>query len=213
MRLPQTATLDVLAPLGSEQDGYITTAQALELGVSRSRLSQLESAQYLERVHQGVYRITIGTPVIPRVPEWLYTRYLALDSKRLPWTKRDPAVVVSHECAAELLRIGNLPADIATFTSSQRRTTTLSATKIYVTSIDADDWEFIVDGRVPVTTAARTVVDLASIGIGRDYVERAIEDGINRQLTTAAEIRSVARRRSRSSRHASIAWLKTVTDS
>src|SRR6476661_7999017 len=131
MSRAQPRSLDILASLAAEQDGYFTTAQARRRGVSDSRLVRLVEEGFLERVLHRVYRIAVGVPVSPLVRADLYVRYLALDDKRLPWDASvKPRVVISHESAAELRRIGNLAADEARFTSERRRTTTIPSVRI-----------------------------------------------------------------------------------
>lgn len=211
VRSPQPAALDTLAPIAAEQDGYVTAAQALQVGVDYPRMGRLAADGYLERVEHGVYRIAVGTPVAPRVPEDIYIQYLALDAKRLPWEKTKPRVVVSHESAGYLLGIGTYPADAPVFTSERRRTTTLAA-EIRIAPLPAEDWSFRELGRIPVTTAARTVVDLAFFGIERDYVQRALTDAIEQRLTTLDQVARVVERRRRSARKHSIAWLVKEID-
>lgn len=205
----QPPSLDRLAPLAAEQDGYFTTAQARIRGVSDSRLVRLVEEGYLERVLHRVYRVTIGVPVAPRVRADLYVRYLALDDKRLPWDSAiSPRVVVSHESAAELWRIGNLPADDARFTSERRRTTTIPSVRITTAQLPDEEWQFMHEGRIPVTTAARTVVDLALSGVGHDYVERAATDALDARVMTVSELRSAIERRKRPALHWLDRWLE-----
>ena len=201
MERHRPAALERIAPLAVEQDGFVTAAQAAQVGVDYARLARLVDGDLLERVEHGVYRVTAGVPTIPRAPESLYIKYLALDGKRLPWMDRgEPRVVVSHESAAYVLGIGTLPADIATFTSSKRRETTISAAKIKVGPLEAVDWTYLFDGRLPATTAARTIVDLALAGVGRDYVERALSDALHKRLSTRDEVGAMLDRRRRSAR-------------
>lgn len=208
--MPRTdpKTLQAIAPIAAEQDGFVTAAQAAQVGIAYSGLTHLVNDEYLERVGHGVYRVVVGVPAISRVPEWLYVKYLELDGKRLPWNDRSaPRVVASHETAADALEIGALPVDVASFTSTKRRTTTLPAVVLRTASLPADDWTYLFDGRLPVTRASRTIVDLALVGVGHDYVERAISDALRRGLTSTDEIAGVLDRRRRSARKASVAWL------
>lgn len=198
MSRAQPPALDSLAPLAAEQDGYFTTAQARTRGVDDSRLVRLVEEGFLERIMHRVYRVAVGVPVSPRIRADLYVKYLALDDRRLPWDgETKPRVVVSHESAAELRHIGNLPADEARFTSESRRTTTIPAVRIATALLPAEEWEYIEGGRVPVTTAARTIVDLALGSVGRDYVARAAEDALRSRTMTLGELRAVIERRDR----------------
>lgn len=205
--------LQAIADVAAEQDGFVTAGQALQVGVSNSALTRLARDGYIERVGHGVYRVTAGVPAVPRAPEWLYVKYLELDGRRLPWQDRSaPRVIASHETAADLLEIGTLPADVASFTSTTRRTTTIAAVVLRTASLPAEDWTYLFDGRLPVTRAGRTIVDLALVGVGRDYIERAISDALRRGLTTTDEIVAVLDRRRSSARKASVAWLDATLD-
>ena len=81
MGSPQPTALEALAPIATEQDGFITAAQALQVGLDYPRIGRLTADGCLERVEHGVYRIAVGTPVAARVPEGIYIQYLALDAK------------------------------------------------------------------------------------------------------------------------------------
>jgi len=197
-----------LNPIASEQDGFFSSAQAQAVGVDDGRLARLLQDGYVERSVRGVYRVVTGVTIVTHVPEWLYVRYLALDAQRLPWERgSSPGVVVSHSSAADLLGLGSLPADIAEFTSVRRKSTVLPAVRIRQAGLPPQDWSWRESGRIPVTTAARTAVDLALVGVGRDYVEAIVAQALQRQLATLAELRSALARRRGHARTASVAWL------
>lgn len=214
MDISQTTQLDEptawlrLQEVAGEQDGYFTTWQAENVGFAKSRLPKLHREGAVVRPLRGVYRIVIGPPVHPRVESWLYERFLALDGHRLPWDRSTaPVVVFSHSSAAWLLNLGTLPSDVAEFTSARRRESQISQTKIRTAAIDDVDWRWIADGRVPATTAARTVVDLALVGVGRDYVVRAMRDAVSRGLTSGEQLADTLERRRGSARAAAVGWL------
>ena len=50
-------SMDVLYPLAERRAGYLTTAQAAEVGVSRQQLYYLARTGSLNRVAQGIYRL------------------------------------------------------------------------------------------------------------------------------------------------------------
>ena len=120
-------------------------------------------------------------------------------------------MVVSHESAGYLLGIGTFPADVPVFTSEQRRTTRLPV-QIRTAPLPAEDWSFRELGRIPVTTAARTVVDMAFSGIEQDSVQRAHTDAIGLGLATLDDVEEVFERRRRRARRHSIAWLAKEID-
>ena len=52
-----------------DQHGFVTAAQAFDLGVSRATLSKLTSRGRIERVAHGVYRV-------PQVPASRFNRFM-----------------------------------------------------------------------------------------------------------------------------------------
>lgn len=208
MRAPQPPSMGTLAAIASEQHGFVTAGQSKRAGVSYAALTRLSQRGYVERIEQGIYRIAVGVTVLPDVSEQLYLRYLALDPQRMPWSHERPRVFVSHESAAEVLGIGVIPADESTFTSQTRRTTVLGATRIRVASMPDSNWTYMTPARIPVTTAARTVVDLAAVGIGRDHVLRTFDDALARGMMAIDEVQAVAAERASHVRRTSIDWLR-----
>lgn len=199
---------DRVQSLAAEQDGYFTTWQAQKMGFARSRLGTWTRLGRVEKRIRGVYLVTVGPPLTPRVDAWLYERYLSLDGNRMPWKRGPTWLAISHTSAAHLLNLGTIPAELAEFTSIRRRTSVLSLVRIRQAQLPAGDWIWWADGRVPVTSAARTVVDLALAGVGRDYVERALMDSLRQGLTTRDQMWETLVRRRRHARHASVDWLE-----
>jgi hypothetical protein len=189
--MPETigAVLDRLEAVFREQDGFVTTRQAELLGVRRSKLSALVRGGELRPMLRSVYALAKRRPT-PRVDERLYSAWLALDGQRLPWERTDPIVVLSHASAARLHDLGTLPGDIVEMTAATRRTTTLLA------PLDALDWQWANERRVMITTPARTIADLATSPVERDYVLDALADAIAQGTTTPEAILRATERRS-----------------
>lgn len=188
------ALLDRLESVLHEQDGFVTTHQAEQLGVRRSKLSALVRNGDLAPVMRSVYVLAKRRPM-PRVDERTYAAWLALDGQRLPWERSGPIVVVSHASAARLHGLGALPDEVVEMTSATRRTTALPAIRLHVAPLDADDWQWANERRIMVTRPARTIADLAVSPIERDYVLDALGDAIERRTTTRdAVIAAIARR-------------------
>lgn len=55
--ISMSTSIDALYPLAERRAGYVTTAQAAEVGVSRQQLSYLAQTGSLDRVAQGIYRL------------------------------------------------------------------------------------------------------------------------------------------------------------
>lgn len=171
-----SAVLDV-ADLAAEQWGLVTTAQARSLGVSPQAVARLAAQGGLERVAHGVYRVN-GTP--PSSLDVVRAAWLALDpSSRVGDRLRaESPVVVSHRSAAAILGLGDLEADRSEFTSSERKQTRRPDIQIHRGQVGADEWT-VVDG-LPVTTAIRTVADLAAAHIDGGHLASAVRDALTR---------------------------------
>lgn len=200
--------LERLDPVLHEQDGYFTTAQAEQMGVAKPKIDRILKADLVRRVRRGVYVITRNAP-LARVDERIYSAWLALDAQRLPWERSEPKVLVSHETAASLLGIGVIPDDgDVQLTARAGSGTQLSGIKLHTADFAHEDWMWLRERHVMVTSASRTVVDLALRSIERDYVVRAAEDAIALSLATKVEIASALARFRRKSARGSIDWLR-----
>lgn len=170
-----------VAELAAEQWGLITTAQARELGVTPVQLSRLATRGALERAHHGIYRMTriAHDPDEDLHLAWIATATGVTAEQRI--AADHPGAVVSHESAARQLGLGDLPADVAELTTPRRVRLRLPDVRIYVDpTMDVDDWT-LVNG-LPVTTALRTITDLASEQIDGEHLGTIIRDALVRNL-------------------------------
>jgi len=191
-----------------EQDGYFTTAQAERVGVSKPKIDRILKADLVRRVRRGVYVITRNAPM-PRVDERIYSAWLALDAGRLPWERGVPKVIVSHETAANLQGIGVIPDDgDVQLTAPPGPRTRQIGVKLHSAPFSDEDWVWLRDHHIMATSASRTIVDLALLGIERDYVIRAAEDAIAEQFATREQILSAISRFRRRPARGSIDWLR-----
>jgi very-short-patch-repair endonuclease len=159
--------------LARRQHGVLSRVQLLRLGVGRDVIDRRLRAGLLRRLHRGVY--CLGPIGSPRSREM--AAVLACCGKG----------VISHFSAAGMRevvppRLAQGPVDVITFAHhgrvagiKPRRVRTLHADE--VTSIEG----------IPVTTAVRTLLDLATVLDGRD-LERAVAESLARRLTTAKAI-------------------------
>jgi len=164
-----------LADVAAEQWGLITTAQARAVGQSPQSVARLAVQGVLERLTHGVYRLA-GTPADPR--DDLRAAWLALSPDRTAGERlRDePPEVVSHRSAAHLLQLGDLAADVHEFTVTGRRQTRRPDVRFHVGHVHASDWT-IVEG-LPVTTAVRTIGDLAGIRLDGGHLAGVVRDAL-----------------------------------
>ncbi|WP_331450539.1 type IV toxin-antitoxin system AbiEi family antitoxin domain-containing protein [Streptomyces prasinus] len=176
-RAEQVATLSGTA---ADQWGLVTAAQARDLGLGGVQLKRLTEAGLLESVGRGVYALpAAGLPqhleikvawlrLQPGVPAW-----------DRPLAGRDSGVV-SHASACQLHGLGDIPAPDVEISVPRRRTTTEPFVRLRTVRLDAADIT-VVDG-LPVTTAARTIVDLLHAKADGGHVGGVIADAERRDL-------------------------------
>jgi predicted transcriptional regulator of viral defense system len=185
----------VLEP-ASEQGGYVTASQATRLGLARDDIARLVDFGDLERVRRGVFRMRHGQAQHEDdIAAWLH-----FERDRLPWERRGATnVVLSHESAAALHRLGTIIPRHSTVTVLPH-----SGQSPHVTDIDVrraplrdEDWAWSDIGplKLPITTPARTIVDLLIDKQEPSYVVRATREALAGGLTTPAEIMDAARHR------------------
>lgn len=125
---------------------------------------------------------------------------------RVAWLRLDPAAaarerdglgaddgVVSHASACVLHEIGDIPAPAVELAVPRRRRTTAPHVRIRVRADLTPDLVAVVDG-LPVTTPARTIVDLLRDGADGGHVGGVIADAERRGLIDSERLaRAVAR--------------------
>jgi predicted transcriptional regulator of viral defense system len=164
--------------------------------LARDDIARLVDSNDLQRVRRGVFRMRHAqSRNEDDIAAWLH-----FERDRLPWERRGKTnVVSSHESAAALHRLGTI--------IPQRPTVTLrshSPQSPHVTDIDVrraplrdKDWAWLDLGalQLPVTTPARTIVDLLLDKQEPSYVSRATTEALARGLSTRDEIMDAARHR------------------
>ncbi|MEU8735267.1 type IV toxin-antitoxin system AbiEi family antitoxin domain-containing protein [Streptomyces tendae] len=172
--------LALVTGVAADQWGLVTAAQAKTLGVSGVQLMRLTEAGLLESVGRGVYALpAVGMPqhleikvawlrLQPGVPAW-----------KRPLGGRDSGVV-SHASACQLHDLGDIPAPETEISVPRRRTTTEPFVRLRTAPVDAADIT-LVDG-LPVTTPARTIVDLLHAKADGGHIGGVIVDAERRDL-------------------------------
>jgi predicted transcriptional regulator of viral defense system len=188
--------LEAVLEAASEQGGYVTAGQATRLGLARDDIARLADYGDLQRVRRGVFRMR-HAPVLheDEIAAWLH-----FERDRLPWErKRQTYVVLSHESAAGLRRLGTIVAERPTVTLLPASGRSPHVTDIAVrrAPLRDKDWAWSAVGalKLPVTTPARTIVDLLLDKHEPSYVVRAMNEAVAERLTTPAEIMDAARHR------------------
>jgi predicted transcriptional regulator of viral defense system len=179
-----------LGDLAAEQWGLVTAAQATSLAVTSQALARFARQGVLERLVHGVYRVA-GSPPSP------------LDDLRVAWLALDPArrsldrlrdarpAVVSFRSAAVVHGLGDLAADTMEFTVSRRKQSRRPDVRIHRGELGREDWT-IVDG-LPVTTALRTIQDLAAARIDGGHLASVVRDALTLQLVDDGQVAKVLR--------------------
>ena len=177
--MKQAEVLATLEMVASDQWGIVTTAQAGREGVERLQLSRLAEKGDLDRARHGVYLL----PSHQAGPQdEIRAAWLSLEPKKFideRWEDEWP-VVVSHESAARIHRIGRLIPPKLTFSTGGTKQTRQQGIRIYTRRELAEADIVSVDG-LPVTSIARTVGDLAEQKIERGYLADLVADALRKE--------------------------------
>lgn len=198
--MKRAEALEALLEAANEQAGYASGPQAKRLGVGRKDIDRLVAAGDLQRVRRGVYRMRHAQSRFEEeVAAWLH-----LQRDLLPWERSDePRAVLSHESAAGFHRLGTIIPGRPTFTAlGGPRTTAANDLVLHQMQLPDQDWTWERDEilRLPVTTPARTIVDLMLSREEPSYIARATREALARGQTTPEELRDTARHRKSNSR-------------
>lgn len=169
-----------LYEIAENQAGYFTAQQAHSAGFSKERISYYVTTGRFSRIQRGIYRLV-------QFPGSMY------EDLFIAWLKTGPDAVISHESALYLYGLSDvLPSEIHVImprTGSRRR----KGVRLHTNRLSPDD----VARRegLPVTNAARTIVDVAASGIAKEQIRKAVHEAIRQGLTGRDELLSMASRR------------------
>lgn len=169
-----------LYEIAENQAGYFTADQAQTAGFSWERLSYYFTTGRFLRVQRGIYRL-VQFPGSP------------YEDLFVAWLKTGPDAVISHESALYLYGLSDvLPSEIHVImprTGSRRR----KGVRLHTNRLTPED----VTRRegLPVTSVARTIIDVAASGTAEEQIRSAIYDAIRQGQTSKEELRSKASRR------------------
>lgn len=163
------------------QHGVVSRRQLLAAGVSKEVLQRRVGTRWLRRIHRGIYGVG---PILP-----VRAREMAA------CLACGPEAVISHQSAAGLRgalepEAPDAPVHVG-LTRGSRRHPKLHTHRL--ASLQ-DDEIGRVDG-IPVTTPARTLLDLAYAASPRT-LERAVDRTLDRCLATHRDIRRIIERHS-----------------
>jgi very-short-patch-repair endonuclease/predicted transcriptional regulator of viral defense system len=156
-----------LAAIAARQHGVVARTQALELGMSSATIDRRLQSGLWQPVHRGVYRLPGARPT------WRANLLAAC----FAW---GPDAVGSHTSAAALRRLVAFEAGALELTVPYGRHRNGPG---IVHRADLDPLDVEVVDAIPVTTVARTLIDLAGTQ-PRDDVEDALDDALYRGLVS-----------------------------
>jgi hypothetical protein len=161
-----------LARLASSSHGVVTRAQLLAAGVTSDEIRQRLLRGALHREYRGVYRVGHRAPSVE-------ARYLAA-----VWACGRGALL-SGRAAGHLLGLLTAPPSMPEVTAPSERRVPGIITHRNRTPVEAIVWRGI-----PVTTPARTLVDLSSVLAVADLARACHEAGI-RHGTAPGEVEAI----------------------
>jgi len=172
--------LAVLSGVAADQWGLVTAAQAKAHGLSAVQLKRLTEAGLLENVGRGVYALPAAG--LPHHLE-IKVAWLRLQPTVPAWERAiggPDSGVISHASASQLHSLGDIPAPDVEISVPRRRTTTEPFVRLRTADLPTADIT-IVDG-LPVTTPARTIIDLLQAKADGGHVGGVIADAERRDL-------------------------------
>jgi hypothetical protein len=173
-----------LRGITGEQAGMVSRRQALRAGLARTTIDSKVKRGLWQQVHLGVYATFTGTVA------WEARLWAAVLSA-------GPGALLSHETAAEVLRLTDHRFPVIQVTIPQsRRVRPSQGVRIHHSSVDYPRWRPL-RGIPPHTFYADTIIDLVAAADNRDNVVAWISRGIARKLVTTAELKEAAALRGR----------------
>jgi len=186
-RPSRTEKLQRLFELAAGQAGHFTAAQARDLGYSARSLVHHVAAAHVERVSRGFYRL-VGVPVGPH--EDIIAAWLRLEPR---------GAVVSHDTALALYELApsrSYEIHLTLPRKSRPRTPHTAAVALHTTTVPLRRDEMTNRFGVQLTSAARTIADVADIGADPSVVIEATGRAVATGLVSPKELRAAVRRRS-----------------
>jgi hypothetical protein len=166
-----------IAALAERQHGAVATRQLLALGLTRQAIARRADAGRLLRVHRGVY--AVGHPVL--------TGHGRLMAAVLAGGEN---AVLSHASAAALWGMRSSDAERTDITVRRSGREKRSGLRIHRPRTLRPD-EVTTHEGVPVTTPARTILDLAAM-LGRRPLERVLDRTELLELADYPALRAIA---------------------
>ncbi|MBD5656842.1 MAG: hypothetical protein IAI50_16925 [Candidatus Eremiobacteraeota bacterium] len=176
--------LDTLVAIGEGQDGYFTTQQAQQAGLSLHSLVSLEQAGHLEREQYGLYRLA-RWPSSKRPGLW----------RAFLWAMRiDPHAAFSHRTALELHGVSDInPSKIDVTFPASARLRSIKPPSVVAHRRELPEPHVEDRDGLRITTLYRTLLDLVSDGLARDAVADALDRCSSIELSSeeSSQVRAI----------------------
>jgi very-short-patch-repair endonuclease len=166
-----------LAPIGREQHGLVTRAQALAV-LSRATLDRWLRTRRLEPMRRGVYRMA-GTP--ESWEQQLLAACLAAG----------PEARASVRSAAALYELERFAPTVLEITHFGARPSPMGGVVLHETAVFDVGHVSRIAG-IPVTSVARTLCDLTAVVRQLWVIERAVDEALRRKLVRLDDLAAVA---------------------
>lgn len=163
---------DAIARLAASQRGVVTRAQLLRAGMTRNAIDNRVKSSHLHALHRGVYALG-HAHLAPGAHELAAALTCGRDA------------VVSHRSAAWLWRLLPEPAGDPEVTVPERDCRRTGIRVHLVATLDRRDVRKL--GGIPITSPARTILDLAAVVSSRE-LERAMAEAHARSLVRRSEL-------------------------
>ncbi|MFN2390041.1 MAG: type IV toxin-antitoxin system AbiEi family antitoxin domain-containing protein [Actinomycetota bacterium] len=163
-----------IAALAAEQHGLVTRRHLRALGCTDSSIDRRIQSGRVEVVHRGIFRVGGSTR------SWeqsLKAATLIADGRS--WA--------SHRAAARIWRLG-VSGEVPIEISSVARIKTHRPEPVVHRVVTMPSADQLVENRIPITSPARTLIDLGSV-LPPDRLEEALDDGLRRRVVTIAWLR------------------------
>ena len=179
MRLLQTA---------QDQYGYVTAAEAKELGVPPTRLSDMVRRGLLLRMDHGLYRV-------PLVPVTSLDAYM----EAVLWPEAPG--VISHLSALDLLDLCDVNPSRIDVTVPKAHRIRRPVPRLYsIHRRELAPGDIQKHEGIPVVTPERAILDAMEVALGSELIDQAIETGRGRGLLTPQQLATLADARRRRDR-------------
>lgn len=172
---------DALYRCAESQAGYFTAQQAIDAGMDRSTLSHhARPGGRYERHGRGLYRLR-HFPSSPH--EHIVATWLSM---------RDPAAVVSHESALDLYDLSDVIPDSVHITvpRAKRGQRPRPGVRFHTPARTPTPAEVRTVHGVRATAPERTIVDSLEAGTQPEQIELAVQQALDRGLTTPQRLRA-----------------------